>query len=163
MSTPHSVPSSCTPCQPVLIASTSDKKYRFSVPFKVLNKKLNSVHRNVGPFVVIMRSISLQHVHSPCSKDFTSPQLTLNSSSCRVTHTSHSIYVSSCWQEPGEKPVKPIPEEPQSCPAYIKPEWPKKKTVDVIITHVVDPGHFYVQIMEEKEREELFSLQEDLK
>ena len=36
--TPHSVPSSCTPCQPVLVVSTSDKKYRFGVPFKVLSK-----------------------------------------------------------------------------------------------------------------------------
>ena len=36
--TPHSVPSSCTPCQPVLVVSTSDKMYRFSVPFKVLSK-----------------------------------------------------------------------------------------------------------------------------
>ena len=35
VSTPHSVPSSCTLCQPVLIVSTSDKKYRFGVPFKV--------------------------------------------------------------------------------------------------------------------------------
>ena len=25
--TPHSVPSSCTPCQPLLVVSTSDKKY----------------------------------------------------------------------------------------------------------------------------------------
>ena len=33
--TPHSVPSSCTPCQPVLVVSTSEKKYRFGVPFKV--------------------------------------------------------------------------------------------------------------------------------
>ena len=36
--TPHSVPSSCTPCQPVLVVSTFDKKYRFGVPFKVLSK-----------------------------------------------------------------------------------------------------------------------------
>ena len=36
VSTLHSVPSSCTLCQPVLIVSTSDKKYKFSVPFKVL-------------------------------------------------------------------------------------------------------------------------------
>ena len=36
----HSVPSSCTLCQPVLIASTSDKKYRFGVPFKVLTKQV---------------------------------------------------------------------------------------------------------------------------
>ena len=35
VSTPHSVPSSCTLCQPVLTVSTSDKKYRFGVPFKV--------------------------------------------------------------------------------------------------------------------------------
>ena len=34
----HLVPSSCTPCQPVLIVvSTSDKKYRFGVPLEVLN------------------------------------------------------------------------------------------------------------------------------
>ena len=31
----HSVPSSCTPCQSVLIASTSDKKFRFGVPFEL--------------------------------------------------------------------------------------------------------------------------------
>ena len=36
--TPYSVPSSCTPCQPVLVVSTSDKKSRFGVPFKVLSK-----------------------------------------------------------------------------------------------------------------------------
>ena len=36
----HSVPSSCTLCQPVLIVSTSDKKYRFGVPFKVLTKQV---------------------------------------------------------------------------------------------------------------------------
>ena len=29
VSTPHSAPSSCTLCQPVLMASTSDKRYRF--------------------------------------------------------------------------------------------------------------------------------------
>ena len=29
VSTPHSAPSSCTLCQPVLIASTSDKRFRF--------------------------------------------------------------------------------------------------------------------------------------
>ena len=40
MSTLHSVPSSRTLCQPVLIASTSDKKYRFGVPFKVLTKQV---------------------------------------------------------------------------------------------------------------------------
>ena len=40
MHTPHSVPSSCTQCQPVLLASTSDKKYRFGVPFKVLTKQV---------------------------------------------------------------------------------------------------------------------------
>ena len=31
----RSVPSSCTPCQSVLIVSISNKKYRFGVPFKV--------------------------------------------------------------------------------------------------------------------------------
>ena len=36
----HSVPISCTLCQPVLIVSTSDKKYRFGVPFKVLTKQV---------------------------------------------------------------------------------------------------------------------------
>ena len=40
VSTLHSVPSSCTLCQPVLIVSTSDKKYRFGVPFKVLAKQV---------------------------------------------------------------------------------------------------------------------------
>ena len=36
-----SVPSSCTLlCQPVLIASTSDKKYRFGVPLTVLTKQV---------------------------------------------------------------------------------------------------------------------------
>ena len=38
-STLHSLPSSCSLCQPVLIVSTSDKKYRFGVPFKVLVKQ----------------------------------------------------------------------------------------------------------------------------
>ena len=32
VSSPHSVPSSCTLCQPVLIVRTFDKKYRFGVP-----------------------------------------------------------------------------------------------------------------------------------
>ena len=36
VSTLHLAPSSCTLCQPVLIISTSDKKYRCGVPFKVL-------------------------------------------------------------------------------------------------------------------------------
>ena len=31
----HSVPISCTLCQTVLTVSTSEKKYRFGVPFKV--------------------------------------------------------------------------------------------------------------------------------
>ena len=37
VNTPHSVPSSCTICQPVLMVrvSTSDRKYRFGIPFKV--------------------------------------------------------------------------------------------------------------------------------
>ena len=38
--TPHSVPSSCTLCQPVLIVSTSDKKYRSGVPFGVPTKQV---------------------------------------------------------------------------------------------------------------------------
>ena len=36
----HSVPSSCTLCQPALIVSISDKKYRFGMPFKVLTKQV---------------------------------------------------------------------------------------------------------------------------
>ena len=40
VSTLHSVPSSCTLCQTVLIGSTSDKKYRFGVPFRVLTKQV---------------------------------------------------------------------------------------------------------------------------
>ena len=36
----HSVPSSCALCQPVLIVSTSDMKYGFGVPFKVLTKQV---------------------------------------------------------------------------------------------------------------------------
>ena len=40
MCTLHSVPSSCTLCQPVLVVSTSDEKYRFGVPFKVLTKQV---------------------------------------------------------------------------------------------------------------------------
>ena len=39
---PHPVPSSCTLCQPVLIASTSDKKYRFGVPSRYLLSKIDS-------------------------------------------------------------------------------------------------------------------------
>ena len=31
----HPVPSSCIVCQPVLIESNSDKKYRLGVPYKV--------------------------------------------------------------------------------------------------------------------------------
>ena len=37
-STLHSVPSSCTLCQKVLIASISEKKYRFGVSSKVVSK-----------------------------------------------------------------------------------------------------------------------------
>ena len=33
-------PSSCTPCQTVLIVGTSDKKYRFGVPFEVYTMQL---------------------------------------------------------------------------------------------------------------------------
>ena len=40
VSTLHSVPSSCTLCTPVLIVSTSDKKYRFGGPFKILTKQV---------------------------------------------------------------------------------------------------------------------------
>ena len=40
VSTPHSVPSSCTLCQPVLVVSTSDKKHRYGLPFKVLTKQV---------------------------------------------------------------------------------------------------------------------------
>ena len=40
MHTLHSVPSSCTLCQPTLIEKTSDKKYRFGVPIKVLTKQV---------------------------------------------------------------------------------------------------------------------------
>ena len=36
----HSVLISCMPCQPVLIVSTSNKKYRFGVPSKVLTKQV---------------------------------------------------------------------------------------------------------------------------
>ena len=56
MSTPHSVPSSCTLCQPVLIVSTSDKKYIFGVPFKVL---LNQ-HHPLQIFTVLFIPRSLQ-------------------------------------------------------------------------------------------------------
>ena len=68
MSTPHSVPSSCTLYQPVLIASTSDMKYNgFGVSFKVLTKHVglyvrmysipthtyctNILHRTVYPSI----------------------------------------------------------------------------------------------------------------
>ena len=47
VSTPHSVPSYCTPCQPVLIVSThtsrSNKKYRFDVPYKVLTNLVSNI------------------------------------------------------------------------------------------------------------------------
>ena len=52
--TPHSVPSSCTPCQPVLVVSTSDIKYRFGVPFKVLSKLgyiYTCIHINVCKYL----------------------------------------------------------------------------------------------------------------
>ena len=38
--TPHSVPSLCTLCQPVLIVRTSGKKFTFGVPFKVLTRQV---------------------------------------------------------------------------------------------------------------------------
>ena len=40
VSTPHSIPSSCTLCQPLLTVSTSDMKYRFGVPLKVFTKQV---------------------------------------------------------------------------------------------------------------------------
>ena len=43
-------PSSCTLCHSVLVVSTSDKKYRFGVPFKVLTKQ-------VGLYVLIISGI----------------------------------------------------------------------------------------------------------
>ena len=36
----HSDPSSCTLCQPLLIGSTPDKKYRFAALFEVLTKQV---------------------------------------------------------------------------------------------------------------------------
>ena len=36
----HSVPSSCTLCQLVLMVSTSDIKYKFGVPFNVLTNQV---------------------------------------------------------------------------------------------------------------------------
>ena len=36
----HPVPGLCSLCQPELIASTLDEKYRFGVPFKVLGKRV---------------------------------------------------------------------------------------------------------------------------
>jgi hypothetical protein len=59
-------------------------------------------------------------------------------------------------------PAQVDSENPLPSPAYTKAEWPKNKTVNVIVTHVEDPGHFYIQIMEDKMRDELASLQEDL-
>ena len=56
MSTLHSVPSSCTQCQPVLIVSTSDKKYRLGVPFKVLTEQ-------VGPYIGTTHRHTHTHSH----------------------------------------------------------------------------------------------------
>ena len=43
MHTPHSVSSSCSPCQTVLIVSTDMRKYRFGVPFKVCTYLLSEL------------------------------------------------------------------------------------------------------------------------
>ena len=65
----HSVPSSCTVCQTVLIVSTSDKKYRFGVPFKVLTKQVEQYihmyscmnqHHPLWIFTILFIPCSLQ-------------------------------------------------------------------------------------------------------
>ena len=53
-------------------------------------------------------------------------------------------------------------ENPLPLPTYQKAEWPKKETVNVLVTHVENPGQFYIQIMEMSKMEGLNSLQEDL-
>ena len=59
--TPHTVPSSCTPCQPVLVVSTS------GVPFKVLSKLdyiCSPVHINVCTYVRMYVCMSVFKVHT---------------------------------------------------------------------------------------------------
>ena len=72
VSMPYSVPSACTLCQPVLIVSTSDKKYRFGVPFKVLTKWAELVL--VCMYVLYVHRYVSVFVHTVCM----SVQYTLN-------------------------------------------------------------------------------------
>ena len=60
----------------------------------------------------------------------------------------------SCRQDEGESPL------PQ--PSFQKAPWPTEESVNVLVTHVVDPGHFYVQIIGRDSLEPLHTLQEDL-
>ena len=63
--TPHSVPSSCTLCQPVLMVSTSDKKYRFGVPFELHTEQVGLHTRLNVPFEVLTKQVRL-YVYCVC-------------------------------------------------------------------------------------------------
>ena len=53
-------------------------------------------------------------------------------------------------------------EAPLPLSSFQKGAWPTKESVNVMVTHVVDPGHFYVQIIGQNSLEPLHTLQEDM-
>ena len=84
VSTPHSVPSSCTLCQTVLIASTSDRKYRFGVPFKV-------VTRQVGLYIPAISIVTVANCpeSSRTFTDFSTGNMSCTDWTCPGLHTIH--------------------------------------------------------------------------
>ena len=87
MCTPHSVPSSCTLCQPVLIVSTSDKKYRFGVPFKVLTKQVGLYIQSVRSWIICAFCLSM--ISSKLSSAF----LVIYSISYKCAFTMRFVFV----------------------------------------------------------------------
>ena len=54
--------SSCTLCQPVLTVSTSDKKYRVGVPFKVLTKQVGLYIHKFTVFTYVHIYVAMRHI-----------------------------------------------------------------------------------------------------
>ena len=94
MSTLQSLLTSYTLCQPILIASTSDKKYRFGVPFKVLTTQvghyrvhiyLNLFFRQICRFMVGSRGRRLSE------GQFDGSLQARNSKNNSTEHSSHCL------------------------------------------------------------------------
>ena len=73
----------------------------------------------------------------------------------RMAAASHCVHsFPPCQQDEAETPL-PLP-------SFQKASWPTEESVNVLVTHVVDPGHFYVQIIGKDSLEPLHTLQEDM-